>query len=158
MTTITHAQARALEVITQELDKVAPGRGKDYMDVILGVLNVEMPMKVEYEIYTGIGDDTPVAHNEPVVISTPDIYQPIGNEDLQTHTTGDPIYPHTPFPQKVWYNQEPEPIQTDARDDVRYVTEVSCTGNKNCITTTYAPAVVQYTGDFRDVQTSFNDK
>ena len=133
--TTTHAQARALEVITQELDKVAPGRGKDYMDVILGVLNIEMPVLTECVStpVTGIGIDTP-----------------IGNEELQTHITSDPIYPHTPFPPQVWYNQEPEP------EPIK--TEVSCTGDKNGIVYTTNTADIRYNGDFRDVQTSFNDK
>lgn len=62
MQTITHAQARAIEVITKSLDSIAPGRGKDYMDVILGILNLEMPTQIEcsHTIYTGIGNDTPV--------------------------------------------------------------------------------------------------
>lgn len=62
MQTITHAQARAIEVITKSLDSIAPGRGKDYMDVILGILNLEMPTQIEcsYTHYTGIGNDTPV--------------------------------------------------------------------------------------------------
>ena len=132
MTTITHAQARALEVITKELDKIAPGRGIDYMDVILGVLNIEMPTKVEYKIYdeicTGIGIDTHIAHNEPIVISTPDIYQPIGNEDLQTNITCDPTleYPY--------YGEVPKTLQD------------------------YHQTSTMTTGDFRDIQTSFNDK
>lgn len=62
MQTITPAQARAIEVITKSLDTIAPGRGKDYMDVILGVLNLEMPTQIEctHIRYTGIGNDTPV--------------------------------------------------------------------------------------------------
>lgn len=62
MQTITHAQARAIEVITKSLDSIAPGRGKDYMDVILGILNLEMPTQIECVSipYTGIGNDTPV--------------------------------------------------------------------------------------------------
>ena len=66
MQTITPAQARAIEVITKSLDTIAPGRGKDYMDVILGVLNLEMPTRVEraHIQYTGIGNDTPVSSLE----------------------------------------------------------------------------------------------
>lgn len=62
MQTITHAQARAIEVIIKSLDTVVPGRGKDYMDVILGILNLEMPTQIECASisYTGIGNDTPV--------------------------------------------------------------------------------------------------
>lgn len=62
MQTITPAQARALEVITKSLDTVVPGRGKDYMDVILGILNLEMPTQIECASisYTGIGNDTPI--------------------------------------------------------------------------------------------------
>lgn len=66
MQTITPAQARALEVITKSLDTVVPGRGKDYMDVILGILNLEMPTQIEctHIQYTGIGNDTPVSSLE----------------------------------------------------------------------------------------------
>ena len=62
MQTITPAQARAIEVITKSLDTISPGRGKDYMDVILGILNLEMPTQIECISisYTGIGNDTPV--------------------------------------------------------------------------------------------------
>ena len=62
MQTITPAQARAIEVITKSLDTIVPGRGKDYMDVILGILNLEMPTQTECTsiLYTGIGNDTPI--------------------------------------------------------------------------------------------------
>ena len=68
-----------------------------------------------------------------------------------------PPFNPNPYPPQVWYNK-PEPIQTDAREDVRYATEVTHMGDKNCVTTTYNPNDVQYTGDFRDTQISFNDK
>ena len=62
MQTITHAQAQALEMVTKELDKLDPGRGKDYMDIILGILNIEMPTLTECVSvpFTGIGNETPV--------------------------------------------------------------------------------------------------
>jgi hypothetical protein len=72
-----------------------------------------------------------------------------------------PFSPHTPYPEQIWYNQEPDAaIKVDAHkhEERRYVTEVSCTGDPNCITTTHNPNDCVYTGDFRDVQTSFNDK
>lgn len=71
MQTITPAQARAIEIITKELDKVVPGRGKDYMDVILGILNLEMPTQIECisTPYTGIGNDTPISSNKLVRVT-----------------------------------------------------------------------------------------
>lgn len=70
--------------------------------------------------------------------------------------------PHTPYPGQVWYNQEPDgAIKVDAHkhEDRMYTTEVTCTKNQNCITTTRnTDDCVSYTGDFRDAQTSFNDK
>ena len=66
MQTLTPAQARAIEVIRKSLDAIAPGRSKDYMDVILDILNLEMPTQIECvsTLYTGIGNDTPVSSLE----------------------------------------------------------------------------------------------
>ena len=154
---ITLAQREALDVVKDMIDRSntdVPEYGTKIMTLILGILNV----------------DCRVEHVAPSITDNPDNTLPIdydglreGNDRLNMpdwlkELPTPPFSPHTPFPPQVWYNQESVPIQTDARDDVRYVTEVSCTGDKNCITTTYDPAVVQYTGDFRDVQTSFNDK
>lgn len=71
---------------------------------------------------------------------------------------GDIAHPEPcPFPPRVWYNQGTEPIQP-TEQELRYATEVSCTGDKNGIVCVTNTADVQYNGDFRDVQTSFNDK
>ena len=64
-----------------------------------------------------------------------------------------PTPPFTPGdyqPPQVWYTQEPEPIQTDAREDVRYVTEITCTGDKNGIVHTTNTADVQYNGEYEE--------
>jgi hypothetical protein len=74
-------------------------------------------------------------------------------EHTITQIDGDKI---TPI--QVWYNHEPEPIQTNTQEDVRYVNEITCTDDKNGIVHTTNTTDVRYNGDFRDVQTSFNDK
>lgn len=136
-----------------------PEFGTKVMTLILGILNVDC--RVEHTITQIDGDKI-----TPIINPNDDT----GNDRLQINIPNVPgiqIFPGeithpgpAPWEQRVWYNQEsePEPIQSDAAIDVRYTTSVFCTGDKNCITTTYNPNDVQYTGDFRDVQTSFNDK
>ena len=156
MNRITLAQREALDVVKDMIDRSntdVPEYGTKIMTLILGILNV----------------DCRVEHVAPSITDNPDNTLPIdydglreGNDRLNmpdwiNEKQTPPFSPHTPFPPQVWYTQETEPIQPTARE-LRYATEVSCTCDKNCITTTYDPAVVQYTGDFRDVQTSFNDK
>ena len=157
---VSPAQSRALEVVVDMIDRLTsngednrPKFGRNIMDLILGILNVDVN-----ETVTNIIDITDIEGDKTIPIN-PDK----GNDGIQINLPDwppqtPPFSPHVPFPPQVWYTQEPEPIQTDAREDVRYTTTVTCTGDKNCITTTYNPADVQYTGDFRDVQTSFNDK
>ena len=157
MNKITLAQREALDVVKDMIDRSntnVPDYGTKIMSLILGILNI----------------DCRVEHTVPTITDNPDNTLPIdygglreGNErinmsDWVKELPTPPFSPHTPFPPQVWYNQEPEPIQTNTPEDVRYTTEVSCTGDKNGIVYTTNTADVQYNGDFRDVQTSFNDK
>jgi hypothetical protein len=155
---ITLAQREALNVVKDMIDKSntdVPDYGTKIITLILGILNVDC--RVEHTITQIDGDKI-----APII--NPDS----GNDRLQINIPNLPgvqIFPGeishpepAPWEQRVWYNQEPEPIQTDARDDVRYVTEVSCTGDKNGMVYVSNTADVQYNGDFRDAQTSFNDK
>lgn len=158
MNTITLAQREALDVVKDMIDKSntnVPEFGTKIMTLILGILNVDC--RVEHTITQIDGDKiTPIiipndgtTDSDGLQITIPDWIK-----EKQT-----PLFsPHTPFPPQVWYNQEPEPIQTNKQEDVRYVTEITCTGDKNGIVYTSNTADVQYNGDFRDVQTSFNDK
>ena len=160
MNRITLAQREALDVIKDMIDRSnisVPEYGTKIMTLILGILNVDCRVEHTITDITDIeGDKTlpinPNNGNDRIHINIPNI------PGVQVFP-GDIVIPDPhPFPPQVWYNQEPEPIQTDAREDVRYVTEVSCTGDKNGIVYTSNTADVQYTGDFRDIQTSFNDK
>ena len=161
---VSPAQLRALEVVVDMIDRLTsngddnrPKFGRNIMDLVLGILNVDVNETVtditDIDITDIEGDKTipfnPDKGNDGIQINMP---------DWITEKQTPPFSPHVPFPPQVWYTQEPKPIQTDAREAVRYATEVTCTEDKNCITTTYDPVAVQYTGDFRDEQTSFNDK
>ena len=156
MNRITLAQREALDVIKDMIDRSntnVPEYGTKIMTLILGILNV----------------DCRVEHVAPSITDNPDNTLPIdydglreGNDRLNmpdwiNEKQTPPFSPHTPFPPQVWYNQESVPIQPTARE-LRYATEVTCTDDKNCITTTYNTNDIQYNGDFRDGQTSFNDK
>ena len=93
--------------------------------------------------------------NNRIQINIPDWGKPA---PIPPFVPGDIVHPEPcPYPPQVWYNQETEPIQPTAQE-LRYATEVSCTGDKNCIVCTTNTADVRYNGDFRDEQTSFNDK
>ena len=154
MKIITLAQREALDVVKDMIDKSnpdVPEFGTKVMTLILGILNVDC--RVEHTITQIDGDKiTPIINpdsgNDRIQITIPDWIR-----EKQTP----PFSPHDPFPPQVWYNQETEPIQPTAQE-LRYATEVSCTGDKNCIVCTTNTADVRYNGDFRDEQTSFNDK
>ena len=159
MNRITLAQREALDVVKDMIDgsNRVPEFGAKIMTLILGILNVDCRVEHVAPAITDITDNP----NNTLPIDYDGLRE--GNDRLNMpdwikELPTPPFSPHTPFPPQVWYNQEPEPIQTDARDDVRYVTEVSCTGDKNGIVYTTNTADVQYNGDFRDMQTSFNNK
>ena len=175
MNRITLAQREALDVVKDMIDRSntnVPEFGTKVMTLILGILNVDC--RVEHTITQIDGDKI-----------TPIINPDSGNDRIQINIPNIPgvqIFPGeishpepAPYPPQVWYNQETEPIQPTARE-LRYATEVSCTGDKDgivyttntadaryngdkdCITTRDVSDCTTYTGDFRDVQTSFNDK
>ena len=157
MNKITLAQREALDVIKDMIDRSntdIPEYGTKILTLILGILNIDCRAEHTITDITDNPDNTLPIDYEGLKDDNIKINIPDWIKGKQTP----PFSPHVPFPPQVWYTQEPEPIQTDAREDVRYTTTVTCTGDKNCITTTYNPGDVQYTGDFRDAQTSFNDK
>ena len=157
MNKITLAQREALDVVKDMIDKSntnVPEYGTKIMTLILGILNIDCRVEHNTIDITDIeGDKTlPINPNN-------------GNDRLQINLPNwppqtPPFSPHAPYPEQIWYDKDPGAIKIDAHEhqDVRYATSISCTGDKNCITTTYNPNEVQYTGDFRDTQTSFNDK
>lgn len=165
MNKITLAQREALDVVKDMIDRSntdVPEFGTKIITLILGILNVDVNETVTEDLgLTATLDKHPsidLGNGEPIKTITND------NDELQI-TIPDwirekqtpPFSPHTPFPPQVWYEQETEPIQPTTRE-LRYATEVSCTGDKNGIVYVSNTADVQYNGDFRDVQTSFNDK
>ena len=160
MNKITLAQREALDVVKDMIDKSntnVPEYGTKILTLILGILNIDARVEHTNTDITdnGVGKPIPIDlvpndGNDKININIPDLIKNVPSEPLDA-------VPIT-WPPQVWYNQEQEPIQTDAREVVRYATEVTCTGDKNCVTTTYNPNEVQYTMDFRDMQTSFNDK
>jgi hypothetical protein len=129
--------------------------------LILGILNVDC--RVEHAITQIDGNKiTPIINpndgNDKLQINIPDIPDCLKKTPTPPFIPGDKTSEPAPWEQRVWYNNEPEPIQTDIPEDVRYVTEVTYTGDKNGIIGVNNTADVQYNGDFRDIQTSFNDK
>lgn len=144
---ITKAQKDALDVVMKLTDSNDPNKKEYILTLICGILNLELE---EDESIT------------PTITDNPNNTLPIDYVDplriIQSPPTPPDVPHYPPFPPQVWYTQEPKPIQTDAREDVRYATEVTCTEDKNCITTVHNSDCITYTGDFRDGQTSFNDK
>lgn len=153
---ITLAQREALDVVKDMIDKSntsVPEYGTKIMTLILGILNIDC--RVE-----------PVTPSITADPDKPDNALPIDYEGLRDGNVkidvpewiremptppfvpGDVVYPpQFPFPPQVWYEHKPKSIQTDAREDVRYATSVSCTGDKNCVTTTRnSNDCVTYTG------------
>ena len=164
MNKITLAQREALDVVKDMIDKSntnVPEYGTKILTLILGILNIDCRVEhTDADITdTGVGKPIPIGlvpndGNDKIQINIPDWIKNVPSPPVDAT----PV----PFPPQVWYNHEVDPIQTNAHEERRYSTNssvsVSCTGDKNCITTTYNPNDVQYTGDFRDGQTSFNDK
>lgn len=159
MNRITLAQREALDVVKDMIDKSnpdVPEFGTKVMTLILGILNVDC--RVEHTITQIDGDKiTPIIPdngNDGLQITIPDWIKTMPTPPF---VPGDRTSEPAPWEPRVWYNQETEPIQPTARE-LRYATEVSCTGDKNGIVCVTNTADVQYNGDFRDAQTSFNDK
>ena len=128
---MTQSQKRALDAVQNMIEvKTDEVFAHNIMILIFGILNIEHDMDKDTSI--------------PII---PDN----GNDKLQVpewikNVPTPPFSPHDPFPPKVWYNQEPE------------LTKIDCTDNKNGIVYISNNTDTRYTGDFRDGQTSFNDK
>ena len=163
MNKITLAQREALDVVKDMIDRSnanVPEFGTKVITLILGILNVDC--RVEHTITQIDGDKiTPIINpdsgNDRIQINIPDWIKTMPTPPF---IPGDKTSEPAPFPPQVWYNQETDgAIKTNAHEERRYATSVSCADNQNCITTTRnTDDCVSYTGDFRDVQTSFNDK
>lgn len=162
MNNITLAQREALDVVKDMIDgsNRVPEFGTKIMTLIFGILNIDCRVEHTNIDITDITDITDIKGDSTMPINPNN-----GNDKLQIpdwikNLPTPPFSPHVPHPPQVWYNQEPDgAIKTNAHEERRYATEVSCIGDKTCITTTRNPNdCVTYTGDFRDAQTSFNDK
>lgn len=158
MNNITLAQREALDVVKDMIDKSntnVPDYGTKILTLILGILNIDCRVECTSTDITDLGGGKPI----PININE-------SNDKLQIpdwikNVPTPPFSPHTPYPEQIWYDKDPGAIKVDAhkQEDVRYATSITCTENKNCITTTRnSNDCVTYTGDFRDMQTSFNDK
>lgn len=141
---ITLAQREALDVVKDMIDKSntsVPEYGTKIMTLILGILNIDCRVEPVTPSITADPDSPnntlPIDYVDPLRI----IQSPPTPPDV-------PHYP--PFPPQVWYTQEPKPIQTDAKEDVRYATEVTCTGDKNCIVHTTNTNDVRYNGEYEE--------
>lgn len=147
---ITLAQREALDVVKDMIDKSntsVPDYGEKIMTLIFGILNVDCRVD-------------PVAPSITADPDKPDNTLPIDYEGLRDGNDRlivpdwiktMPTPPFVPgdvsYPPQVWYGHKPKTLQTDAREDVRYATTVTCNGDKNCITTTRNPNdCVTYTG------------
>ena len=129
---ITKAQKDALDVVMKLVDSNDPNKREYILTLICGILNIELEEDKTIII-------NPNNENDRIHIDIPDWIK-----DKPTP----PFIPGDYQPPQVWYNHESEPIQT----------EVTHTGDKNCIVHTSNTTDVQYNGDFRDEQISFNDK
>lgn len=168
MNKITLAQREALDVVKDMIDKLntnVPDYGTKMLTLILGILNIDCRVEHTNIDIPNIPDITDIEGDSTMPINPNNGSDKLQIPDWIKNVPTPPFSPHTPYPGQIWYNREPDSaIKVDALDahkheERRYVTEVSCTDNQNCITTTRnTDDCVSYTGDFRDVQTSFNDK
>ena len=152
---ITLAQREALDVVKDMIDKSntsVPEYGTKIMTLILGILNIDC--RVEHVAPSITADPDKPDNTLPIdydgMRDAPRLIIPDSIKEMPTppFVPGDVVYPpQFPFPPQVWYEHKPESIQTDAREDVRYATTVTCNGDKNCITTTRnTNDCVTYTG------------
>ena len=138
---ITLAQREALDVVKDMIDKSntsVPEYGTKIMTLILGILNIDCRVDPVAPSITADPDkpdnDLPIDYEG--MRDTPRLVIPDSIKEMQTP-------PQFLFPSQVWYEHNPESIQTD----VRYATTVTCNGDKNCITTTRnSNDCVTYTG------------
>lgn len=135
---ITKAQKDALAVVMKLMDSDNPDKKEYILTLICGILNLEL--EEDESIVTTIPIN-PNNGSDKIQINIPDWGKP---------TPIPPFVPGDYQPPQVWYEQEPEPIRIDAREDVRYTTEVTCTGDKNCIVHVTNTNDVQYNGEYEE--------
>lgn len=154
---ITKVQKDALEVIKEMIDSSntnVPEYGTKILTLIFGILDIDCSVEQVAPSITDNPDNTLPFDYDGLREGNDRINMPDWIKEMPTP----PFVPGDYQPPQVWYNREPEPIQTDKQEDINYVTEVTYTGDKNGIVYTSNTADVRYNGDFRDGQTSFNDK
>ena len=159
---MTQSQKRALDAVQNMIEvKTDEVFAHNIMILIFGILNVEHDMDKDttIPISPNWGNDKLQVPDWLKNMPTPPfVPRDISHPD-PCPFPGEIIHPEpAPFPPQVWYKQETEPIQTNKQEDVRYVTEVTYIGDKNGIISVNNTADVRYNGDFRDEQTSLNDK
>lgn len=132
---ITKAQREALEVVMKLTDSTDPNKKEYILTLIYGILNLEL--EEDKTILTINPNDG----NDKIHINIPDW---IESKPTPPFIPGDYQPPH------VWYNHEPEPIQTNMQENVNYTTEVTCTGDKNCIVHTTNTNDVRYNGEYEE--------
>lgn len=134
-----------------------PDYGTKILALIFGILDVDYTY--DDQITDLEGDKVlpidPNNGNDKIHIDAPDWIRKMPTPPF---VPGDGTSEPAPWEPHVWYNQQPEPIQTNKQEDRKYVTEITYTGDKNGIVYTSNTADVRYNGDFMDKQTSFNDK
>ena len=151
MNKITLAQREALDVVKDMIDKSntnVPEYGTKILTLILGILNIDCRVEHNTIDITDIDGGSTIPNNPN-----------IGNDKI--HIDIPDWIKNVPASPQIWYDKDPGAIKIDAHEhqEVRYATSISCTEDPGCITTTRNPNdCVTYTGDFRDGQTSFNDK
>lgn len=159
---MTQSQKRALDAVQNMIEvKTDKVFAHNIMILIFGILNVEHDMDKDTTIPISPNwdnDKLQVPDWMKNMPTPPFVPRDISHPD-PCPFPGEISHPEpAPWEPRVWYNQETEPIQTNKQEDVRYVTEVTYTGDKNGIVCTTNTADVQYNGDFRGEQTSLNDK
>lgn len=159
---MTQSQKRALDAVQNMIEvKTDEVFAHNIMILIFGILNVEHDMDKDttVPVSPNWGNDKLQVPDWLKSIPTPPFVPKDISHPDPCPFPGEISHPEpAPWEPRVWYNQEPEPIQTNKQEDVRYVTEVTYTGDKNGIISVNNTADVRYNGDFGDEQTSFNDK
>lgn len=133
---VTKIQNAALETVIGLVDTI---KKEELLTLIYGILNIELEKDLTDLTTIPINPDN---GNDKLQINIPDWVKSVPSPPF---VPGDKVIAEpAPWEPRVWYNQKPEPIQTDAHPDVRYVTEVTNTGDKNCIVHTSNTNDVQY--------------
>lgn len=133
---ITKIQKAALETAVGLVDII---KRDELMTLIYGILNIELD---EDKSIIKTIPLNPNDGNDKLHINIPDWVKNVPTPPFVPGDITDPA----PWQPRVWYNHEPEPIQTTAHPDVRYIAEVNSTGDKNCILHTTNTNDIQYNG------------